>query len=47
VAGEVGQDVRPGPSRQQRRAPQIRLGQDPGGVEQALGGLIELVVQLA
>jgi hypothetical protein len=47
VAGDVRQDVGSAPPGQQRGRAQIRLGQDPGGIEQALRGLIELVVQLA
>ncbi len=46
-AGQVSQDVGSGPARQQRGCPEIRLGYDPGGVEQALRGQVELVVQLA
>jgi hypothetical protein len=39
--------VRPAPARQQRGGPEIRLGQDAGGVEQALRGEVELVIELA
>jgi hypothetical protein len=47
VPGDVGENVRPRPPRQQGRRAEVRLGDDAGDVEQALGGLIDLVKQLA
>ena len=47
AAGHVAQNVRAGPVRQQRRLPQVGLGDDAGRVEQALGRVIDLVVELA
>ena len=43
VAGQVRQHVRPGPPGQQRRLPQVRLGDDPGRPEQALRRVVDLV----
>jgi hypothetical protein len=43
----VGENMRPRPPRQQGRRAEVRLGDDAGHVEQALGGLIDLVKQLA
>jgi hypothetical protein len=47
VPGDVGENMRPCPPRQQGRRPEVRLGDDAGHVKQALGGLIDLLVQLA
>ncbi len=45
AAGQVREHVRPRPARQQRRCPQVRLGDDPRRAEQPLGGVVELVPQ--
>jgi hypothetical protein len=47
VPGDVGENMRPRPPRQQGRRPEIRLGDDAGHVKQALSGLIDPVIQLA
>jgi hypothetical protein len=44
--GYMREDTGPRPSRQQRRCPQIRFGDDPGLVDQPLRGLVDLVAQL-
>ena len=46
VPGQVGQDMGPRPARQQRRRPQVRLGQHPGAAEQALRRVVDLVTEL-
>jgi hypothetical protein len=43
----MGENMRPRPSGQQGRRAEVRLGDDAGYVEQALGGLIDLVIELA
>ena len=47
AAGQVGQDMRPGPARQQGRLPQVRLGDHPGRAEQPLRRVVDLVTQPA
>ena len=47
VAGHVSQDVPPGPARQQRRLAQVRVRDQPGRAQQALGRVVDLVVQAA
>jgi len=46
VPGHVREDMPPGPSGEQRRHPQLRIGDDPRRVEQALRRLVDLVTQL-
>ena len=43
----MGEDMRPRPPRRQGRRAEVRLGDDAGHIEQTLGGLIDLVIQLA
>ena len=45
--GQVGQDVGPRPAGQQRRLPQVRLGDHPGRAEQALRRIVDLVAELS
>ena len=46
VPGQVGQDMPPGPPGEHRRNPQVRIGDNPRRVEQALRRLVDLVTQL-
>ncbi len=45
LPGQVREDMRPRPSRQQGQCPEVRLGDDPGRAEQSLRRLIDLVAQ--
>jgi len=46
VPGQVGQDMPPGPSGEHRRNPQVRIGDSPRRIEQALRRLVDLVAQV-
>lgn len=46
ASGHVRQDMRPGPLGQQRRSPQISVGNNAGIVKQPLRRLVDLAVQL-
>jgi len=46
VPGHVREDMSPGPPGEQRRHPQLRIGDNPRRVEQALRRLVDLVTQL-
>jgi len=46
VPGQVRQDMPPGPPGEPRRNPQVRIGDYPRRVEQALRRLVDLVAQL-
>jgi len=46
VPGQVSQDMPSGPSGEHRRNPQVRIGDNPRRVEQALRRLVDLVAQV-